>query len=109
MFSALECPCPPWYPDGTRVGTYDWSQESPPRCPSYIEEYENRSRDYLTEIVYACPEGFVFDTPWLHAEDEAARVENATLTLTCGIQGLWEPAIQPKCIREFSRAHVYSD
>ena len=53
---------------------------------------------YGATATYECPEGFVFELG-----QEESRKKNRTLELRCGPLGLWEPRVQPKCVRESLR------
>ncbi len=69
--AAVECPCPPWFPNGTWAGKYVWDHEeleTPPTCPdltvdpSHEEDYalalaRSKPRTFRTEITYECPNG----------------------------------------------------
>ena len=89
FLTAIECDCPPWFPDGTWAGNWTFGHAS---CDvSSLPE-----RGYGSQVNYTCPEGFVFNTPALRFNG----TEETSLTLTCGSSALWEPLFRPECVRE---------
>lgn len=94
----VKCGCPPWFDDNngsSPVGTYDWSELSPPIC----NDPDPRPRHYKSEIEYMCPTGFVLDISQL---DPNAYNETSRMKWICETAGSWSPAIQPKCVRKYS-------
>jgi hypothetical protein len=83
---AAVCPCPPWYPEETWWGTYNWSSVSPPIC----SDGDTRVKHYGTEIEYICPEGFVFVVP-------EGENETGVLNLKCETWADWDPPYTPEC------------
>ncbi len=59
FFTAIECPCPPWFPDGSWGGTYDWSSLPSPfvcgdkmnRLLSELGDEENPFELYLQKKI----------------------------------------------------------
>ncbi len=59
----------------------------------------------IKQITYACPDGFVFETPQLLAEG----IEQSIMAMTCAAFATWDPPVIPKCIRkkqEYLIAHI---
>lgn len=88
----MKCPCPPWFPENTVQGTYNWDVFFPPSC----SDTDTRPREYKTTIEYTCPSGHAFDTAGMDVQPN----ETSVLEWTCEKWNQWSPDIEPKCIRE---------
>ena len=98
----MVCPCPPWFPNDTWTGLFEWDTDlSPPRCLGEVladgeVSAENRDSQYGATINYECPDGFVFETPELLAGNPGQQ----TLQLTCAANAAWSPVLIPTCVRK---------
>ena len=91
IFLASVCPCPPWFPNGTMTGTYNWTEEA--QLPPFCTANDPREKYYGIAIEYQCPYGYVFDL------DPDEYNETDTLILKCEAWADWDPPIQPTCRR----------
>ena len=46
---AAVCPCPPWFANHTKWGTYDWQDSDPAKRP-ICNEGDPRPMDYGTQV-----------------------------------------------------------
>eukprot|EP00095_Tigriopus_kingsejongensis_P007775 maker-scaffold154_size301342-snap-gene-2.20 protein:Tk07775 transcript:maker-scaffold154_size301342-snap-gene-2.20-mRNA-1 annotation:"macrophage mannose receptor 1-like" len=79
----------------TWAGTSNWSSVDLASCSDCdCPSAENRTRDYLVEVEYMCPQGFVLNTSALDYLDTFPERMN----FKCDLAGDWTPNIQPHCI-----------